>query len=348
MSRARAASAGAARSRSRCANGPSDPTSNASRAQPSWRAARASASASLGLAGDLVAEAGQLDAGQPGERRCARQLDRAQRRGDPRPIGRPDLAPQIAHPARRHLGQRRRRGIRRGGQRGQRRDVVGQRRQALAPFVGDGGAAEERDRICRRLGSNARRRGARRRHGGRRRARPTRRATDRARAPAAAAAWRTPRAQSRPLATSAGARERRASRARLARADHQLGLESSVDLAQEGAEAGVLVGRDPRARHVEERLHPHDVAVGAHLEVKPAERALDLAPAFAAERCRRGFASPPAGGRSPPRRVARDRRAPGPAVAPTAGRRSARSRDRARSPAARATFGRSTGRSAGR
>ena len=107
--------------------------------------------------------------------------------------------------------------------------------------------------------------------------------------------------------------QRRASRARLARPDHQLGLERSVDLAQEGAEARVLVGRDPRARHVQERLHAHDVAVGAHLQVKPAERRSRLASAVAAGRRRRA-AIPRAGDRSPPRRAARDRRAPGPAV----------------------------------
>ncbi len=101
----------------------------------------------VGLTGDLVTEAGQLDAGQPGERGCARELDRAQRRGDPRPIGRPDLTPQIAQATRRHRGQRGRRCIRRGGERGQHRDVVGERSQALAPLVGDGGAAQKRDGI---------------------------------------------------------------------------------------------------------------------------------------------------------------------------------------------------------
>ena len=148
----------------------------------------------VGLTGDLVAEVGQLDAGQPGERGRARELDRAQRRGDPRPIGRPDLAPTDrarGPPPPRPAGPTRHPAV--GGERGQRRDVVGERSQALAPLVGDGGAAQERDRISGRPRPGGRRRGARRRHGGRRRARPTRRATDRPRAPAAAAAWRTPR-----------------------------------------------------------------------------------------------------------------------------------------------------------
>jgi hypothetical protein len=50
----------------------------------------------LGLTRNLLAEARQLDAGQPGERGRARQLDRPQARSEPRPLRRADLTPQLA------------------------------------------------------------------------------------------------------------------------------------------------------------------------------------------------------------------------------------------------------------
>src|SRR6185437_12726361 len=119
------------------------------------------------LAGDLVAEVGQLDARQPGERRRARQLDGAEPRHHARPILRPELAPQRPHATGRQRRQRlcgRRDLGRPGGERQERRHFVVERRRALAALVGDRGPARERDRIRRRhpeaVGEDARGLGA--------------------------------------------------------------------------------------------------------------------------------------------------------------------------------------------